>query len=277
MQGIDLATLPFQARSISAVPIACPCQPSSHPPKHGRVAHRLPGLPAGDEPARRQGSLPVDKPSSARSPVPWLAARWDTPTRRHLSSAGAVAAKMSTRLLRPDRSGRHSFPVWIAAPPSISFPKLMRPHCACRMKATTTRPLPYGSGWRRPQWARCCVWLRRSCTPSSPPERRACDLPSAIQQPARERPGSGCITQQQFRQATDRGHHRRKDQEALRCFFPSGLTSFSAPRLQVRLWLDSGKRSRSSRRGGPRGHDRCSGFRFHESRNEEDQSNDNAV
>ena len=30
---------------------------------------------------------------------------------------------MSTRLLRPDRSGRHSFPVWTAAPPSIGFPK----------------------------------------------------------------------------------------------------------------------------------------------------------
>ena len=40
------------------------------------------------------------------------------------------------------------------------------------------------------------------------------------------RPDSGCITQQHFKQATDRGHHRRKEQEALRCFFPSGLTSF---------------------------------------------------
>jgi 2-polyprenyl-6-methoxyphenol hydroxylase-like FAD-dependent oxidoreductase len=41
-------------------------------------------------------------------------------------------------------------------------------------------------------------------------------------------------------------------------FFPSGLTSFRAPRLQlqVRLWLDSGKRSRWLRRGGSRGHDR---------------------
>jgi hypothetical protein len=97
------------------------------------------------------------------------------------------------------------------------------------------------------------VWLRRSCTPSSPPERRARDLPSAIQHPARERPDSGCITQQQFKQATDRGHHRRKEQEALRCFFPSGLTSFPGPRLQVRLWLDSGKRSRRLRRGGIEG------------------------
>ena len=186
---------------------------------------------------------------------------------------------MSTRLLRPDRSGRHSFPVWTAAPPSIGFPKHMRPRCACRMKATTTRPLPYGSGWHRPQSARCCAWLRRSCIPSSPPERMARDLPSAIQHPAFERPDSGCITQQQFKQATDRRHHRRKEQEALRCFYPSGLTSFSGPahQLQVRLWLDSGKRSRWLRRGGSRGTTGCSGFRFRERRNEEDQSNDNAV
>ncbi len=149
---------------------------------------------------------------------------------------------MSTRLLRPDRSGRHSFPVWTAAPPSIGFPKHMRPRCACGMKATTTRLLPYGSGWHRPQWARCCAWLRRSCTPSSPPERRARDLPSAIQRPAFERPDSGCITQQQFKQATDRGHHRRKEQEALRCFCPSGLTSFSGPATSTSSALMAGFR-----------------------------------
>jgi len=186
---------------------------------------------------------------------------------------------MSTRLLRPDRSGRHSFPVWTAAPPSIGFPKLMRLRCACRMKATTTRPLPYGSGWRRPQWARCCVWLRRSCTPSSPPERRARDLPSVIQHSVRERPDSGCITQQQFKQATDRGiigvkSRRRKGVSSHRA-----LLRFRVSRLQlqVRLWLDSGKRSRSLRRGGSRGTTGCNGFRFRDRRNEEDQSNDNAV
>jgi hypothetical protein len=33
-----------------------------------------------------------------------------------------------------------------------------------------------------------------------------------------------------IKQATDRGHHRRKEQETLKCFFPSGLTSFQRPR-----------------------------------------------
>jgi hypothetical protein len=37
------------------------------------------------------------------------------------------------------------------------------------------------------------------------------------------------------------------------------------------------KRSRSLRRSGSRGTTGCSGFRFHERRNEEDQPNDNTV
>ena len=50
------------------------------------------------------------------------------------------------------------------------------------------------------------------------------------------------VTQQQFKQATDRGHHRRKEQEPLRCFFPSGLTSFSRPATSTPSALMAGFR-----------------------------------